>query len=171
MKRPRDLTALLIIACGAALAACGSETPGNAAMTLPDASPLASTEPCTLAPPDTVSKLGGSGPGETEQLGEARTCVWQVPGLYVFSVDIYDRVGLDNISRRPDAKDITQVSVGSARHDAMSWTWASSCVYSVGTSPTSRIDFATTSGLPEKNCDTAKIMADAVEPNLPGQVK
>lgn len=181
----RFLLVPVIAALALGLAGCSEETPGDATAdestnrpTIPggDTSteePTETSEPgggsgtADLQPCDLLSSAEQAqfdfGPGAEDEIGPARTCMWQSADRTI-TVGVIDELGTDDVQSTSPKKPTT---VGS--HDAVQYTaGVSSCAFAIGITDTSRVDVSGAAGGDEaKACTVAKEAAQLVEPKLP----
>jgi hypothetical protein len=129
-------------------------------------SPLADVAPCELLTEQGAAALG-AGPGEEEQVGEARTCQWRVDGAtladsFTLDLGLYDERGTGDVQ----GTNVQEKTIG--RHQAVTYTDPTGlCAVSIATSETSRVDVFATGGDEQRGCQLAAQLADLVEPQLP----
>jgi hypothetical protein len=175
---------LAVLALG--LVGCSEETPGDATAgdgtnrpTIPGGDtptdvPTESSEPgggsgtADLVPCDLLSASELAtfdvGAGVEEEIGPARTCLWQASGQQTISVGVIDELGVADV-QSSGAKEPTTVGA----HDAVQYAGPlGACAIAIGVTETSRVDVTGSAGGDmTKACGVAKQAAELVEAKLP----
>jgi hypothetical protein len=127
--------------------------------------PLKDTKPCSLLSASDIAQLQ-AGPGNEEQLNNARACRFLEASGFAVSVGIFDDLGLDDVTTYGEVKPVPTVG----KHKAVqSMRGIDTCAVSIEVTKTSRVDAQGTSddGDKQKACDLALRVARLVEPKLP----
>jgi hypothetical protein len=132
-------------------------------------SPLSGKDPCALLTADSKAQLGISG-GEKNNVGSARGCKWRLRGptdTYIFTVDIYDRLGIKDIPKNIPLKELPDIGTHKAVQDANPAN-PGTCGVTLGVTESSRVRTQLVAGTDTtKACELALQMATLVEPELP----
>ncbi|SDD19890.1 DUF3558 domain-containing protein [Actinokineospora iranica] len=172
------------------VAACSTDTPGTpvpgastfptdtttapkrptSTTTKPADSPLADIDPCDLLTEEGKTQLGVSGPGEPDDTGSGRNCVWRLRGperTFIFDAGVNDKYGLNDLPSDLNNKDLPPIGGRKAVQTNLSAGPGTCTVHMFVTESTRASALVVAGDDQAKSCELALQMAQLIEPRLP----